>query len=237
MVLYNSQFTATSSSQLYPAVRAVTVYYPVAQTQLRQSQAERSETRAELHTPEQATVIIQVSRMEGWKGHTLHLEALSLLKDLPGWVCWQVGGAQRPSENQYLEDLKRKAAQLGIAERVRFLDQRSDVARLLAAADVFCQPNIVGEPFGIVFIEALYARLPVVTTDIGGGREIVNDSCGVLVPVGDAPALEASLRGLIQDHTLRARLGNAGPTRAHQLCDPKVRMEQFREALDSNNKL
>jgi glycosyltransferase involved in cell wall biosynthesis len=216
---------------LHAGVRAETLYYPVTPPELSYSEAVAEVTRAEFGTAVNATVIIQVSRMEAWKGHALHLEALGLLKDLPDWVCWQVGGAQRPTETQYLDELKRTAARLGIAERVRFLDQRSDVARLLAAADIFCQPNTVGEPFGIVFIEALNARLPVVTTNIGGAREIVNDSCGVLVPPGDASSLAAALRQLIENKTERDRLGSAGPSRASELCDPAAQLMQFHQAL------
>jgi len=55
--------------------------------------------------------------------------------------------------------------------RVRFVGERLDVARILAAADIFCQPNIEAEPFGIVFIEALYAGLPVVASASGGALE------------------------------------------------------------------
>ena len=57
------------------------------------------------------------------------------------------------------------------------------------AADIHCQPNTAPEPFGLVFVEALYAGLPVVTTALGGALEILTDACGVLVPAGDAPAL------------------------------------------------
>lgn len=230
-VLCNSQFTAATLSQLYPGARSEVVYCPVAPPQLRYSEADRSKTRAELQTLYDATVIIQVSRTEAWKGHAVHLEALGLLKDLPGWICWQVGGAQRPGEVQYLAELKKSATRLGISDRVRFLNQRTDVARLLGAADIFCQPNTAGEPFGIVFIEALSAQLPVVTTDIGGAREIVDASCGVLVPPGDPTALAASLRMLIQDPTLRVRLGAAGPERARKLCDPLTQMGRLNELL------
>jgi glycosyltransferase involved in cell wall biosynthesis len=236
MLLANSNFTAATSAQLYAGFRAETIYCPVAPPERDPAASDRRETRAQLQTPADSIAIIQVSRMEAWKGHALHLEALSLLKDLPGWVCWQVGGAQRPSEIQYLNELKRTAARLGIAERVRFLDQRSDVARLLAAADIFCQPNIAPEPFGIVFIEALYAKLPVITSDIGGAREIVDDSCGVLVPPGDACALAESLRRLITDQTKRMRLGTAGPDRAQQLCDPATQLSEFHYALGSVNR-
>jgi glycosyltransferase involved in cell wall biosynthesis len=231
VVLCNSQFTAATLSQLYPRTKSETLYYPVAPQKLGYSETDIKDTRTELQTPLDATVIIQVSRMETLKGHLLHLEALSLIKDLPDWVCWQVGGAQRPDEVQYLAELKLAAARLGIAERVRFLNERSDVERLLAAADIYCQPNLDPESFGISFIEALYAQLPVVTSNIGGAREILDDSCGMLVPPGDAPAVATALRLLSQDQALRLSMGTAGPQRALALCDPAARLNQFHEAL------
>ncbi len=232
--LCNSEFTAATLSQLYPRVPAQTFYYPVSSTEQPQySEADINLTREELQTPTDAVVLIQVSRMESWKGHALHLEALSLLKDVPGWICWQVGGAQRPGEEKYLQELKALAHRKGIAERVRFLGERSDVANLLAAADIFCQPNTQPEPFGIVFIEALYARLPVVATSIGGAREIVDDSCGVLVEPDNARALAEALRRLIQERAVRVHLSAGGQARARELCDPSAQMARFREALRS----
>jgi glycosyltransferase involved in cell wall biosynthesis len=235
LVLCNSNFTASTASLLFPEVRTKTIYCPVAPSTPESLDAIRDtirkETRAELNTSAAATVIIQVSRMEAGKGQPQHLEALSLLKDLPNWVCWQVGGAQRPSETEYFDELNRQAARLGIVERLRFLGQRSDVPRLLAAADVYCQPNSGAESFGITFIEALYAGLPVVTTALGGVAEIVDDSCGVLVPVADAAALSAVLRRLITSEAERTKLGSAGPARAQRLCDPEKQLAEFRSAL------
>ena len=74
-------------------------------------------------------------------------------------------------------ELKAIADRGGVADRVRFLGQRSDVPRLMAAADVFCQPNAGPEPFGVVFVEALYAGLPVVTSAFGGAVEVVERPC------------------------------------------------------------
>src|ERR1700674_4123446 len=152
--------------------------------------------------------------MEEWKGHRLHLKALARLAGVPGWTCWMVGGAQRPHEVRYLEALRAESVALGIGPRVNFLGQRSDGARLLAAADIHCQPNTGPEPFGITFIEALYAGLPVVTTAIGGALEIVDGSCGMLVQRDDPATLAVALRELIENCELRARLGAAGPVRA-----------------------
>jgi glycosyltransferase involved in cell wall biosynthesis len=170
--------------------------------------------------------------MEAWKGQAVLLEALGVLRDRPGWTLWQVGGAQRKREGRYLQSLRESAERLGIADRVRFLGQRSDVAALLGAADVFCQPNLAPEPFGISFIEAMSAGLPVVTSAAGGALEIIDASCGLLVPAGDARALAAALERLMQDPAERERLGRAGTRRAAELCDPTVQTRRFAELME-----
>ena len=229
LVLCNSQFTAAASPKMFPRVRSEVVYCPTAPPKRDYSKADRSTTRAELQTSDDAVVIIQASRMEAWKGHGLHIEALSAMKDLPNWICWQLGGAQRPIEIEYLAGLKRKATRLGIGDRVRFLGQRADVEELLAAADIYCQPNMDPEPFGIALIEALYSRLPVVTTAIGGACEIVDETCGLLVPQNDVSALAKALTLLIENRLLRLDLGAAGPGRARELCDSEVQMQRLQE--------
>ena len=183
--------------------------------------------------PDAPIVIVQVSRMEAWKGQRVLLEALARLRDVPEWECWFVGGAQRPAEARYVETLQTTAAALEIADRVRFLGQRSDVSELLTSADIFCQANIEPEAFGISFVEAMYAGLPVVTSSMGGPLEIVDDTCGVLVPPDDAPALASALTGLLNNRAARERLGRSGAARATALCDPATQMRQIAAVLES----
>jgi glycosyltransferase involved in cell wall biosynthesis len=97
----------------------------------------------------------------------------------------------------------------------------------MQAADVHCQPNSGPEPFGLAFVEALYASLPVITTDMGGAAEIVTRDCGVLVPPGDPAALRAALQTLVGNAGLRRALGVAGPARAAALCDPTKQLAQL----------
>jgi glycosyltransferase involved in cell wall biosynthesis len=176
-------------------------------------------------------VIVQVARMEPWKGHAVLLDALGGLRDRPDWSCRVVGGAQRPHEQQYMESLRARAARLGIADRVEFLGERRDVRRLLADSDIYCQPNIEPEAFGISFIEAMAAGLPVVTSAIGGAKEIVDETCGVLVPPRDSALLAAALTALIQNRGQRERLGANGPARARALCEPAKQMLQISNIL------
>ena len=230
----NSHYTARSLGSLYPRARAEVVYCPVELPDLSayRTPESRAAVRAELDTPSDAAVIIQVSRMEAWKGQEAHLDALKVLEGVGDWVCWFVGGAQRAAEVRYVRALMNRAERLGIAGRVRFVGQRADVPRLLAAADIFCQPNTEPEPFGLVFIEALRSRLPVVATDLGGAREIVEENCGMLIPREDIAALSDSLRTLIDNPALRARLGERGPGRARALCDPAAQVSRLHEVLE-----
>jgi glycosyltransferase involved in cell wall biosynthesis len=232
LVIGNSCFTKGTVSLLFPNTPCRVIYYPVLSRQGQNGEGCREEVRRELGASKDMVAIIQVSRMEAWKGHQLHLEALAKLKDDPRWVCWMVGGAQRPVEQEYMQAMQQKARDLGIGERVRFLGQRSDVPRLLAGADIFSQPNLGAEPFGIVFIEALSAGLPVVTTAMGGPQEIINASCGMVVPPEEPELLAASLEQLIDSAPLRFKLGQGGPERARELCDPGKRIPELCDALE-----
>jgi glycosyltransferase involved in cell wall biosynthesis len=225
VAIATSRYAETGLANIFPEVPHAVIYPPVALTASTPSQQSRSTLRTELGADDRTVVIIQVSRMEAWKGHSSHLRALVRLKQLPTpWVCWMVGGAQRPSEQKYLAQLMRLAEELGIGDRVRFLGQRSDVPDLLAAADIFCQPNQTPEPFGIAFVEALWAGRPVIAAALGGALEIIDESCGVLIPPGDVDRLADSLQRMIEHPEFRERLEHAGAPRAILLCDPTRQM-------------
>ena len=231
LVICNSRYTADSIKLLYPDVPAIVLTYPIDTNATILHARERAVLRQELGTPDEATVLIQVSRMEAWKGHAVVVEALGRLRALPGWVWWVVGGAQRPEEAAYVDGLVAATRRLGIEDRVRWVGERHDVRRLLAAADVHCQANVAPEPFGIAYVEALSAGLPVVASRAGGVLEIVDDSCGVLVPPGDSQALAAALERLIVDRPFRARLAAGAPVRARYLSDPARQMSKLAGVL------
>jgi glycosyltransferase involved in cell wall biosynthesis len=232
LAICNSRYTAGTLARLYPDVRSVAIYAPLRLANGSTAAGEdRRGIRASLQTPEDAVVVMQASRSEWWKGHTLMVDALARLRELPGWVWWLAGGAQRPVEAAFLESIRARAAEKGIADRVRWLGERDDVPRLLSAADIYCQPNLAPEPFGISLVEALAAALPVVTTRMGGAIEIVDEECGALVNPNDPAALAATLSMLITDEAGRARRAAAGPARARHLCDPALQLDRLHHAL------
>ena len=174
-------------------------------------------------------VILMASRFERVEGPLTLLEAAAELRG--DWTIWMAGGVQRTNEEPLAQELRAFVRARGLEDRVRFLGERRDVPRLLRGADILCQPNLAPEPFGIMFVEALYAGLPVVTSDIGGAREIVTPKCGVLLPPGDVAALRAALQMLVDDPDRRQALGAAGPARATLLCDPATQIQRLERAL------
>jgi len=219
LVICNSRFTATTLPMLYPKVQSTVVYAPVPNAVPLRAESRRA-IRAELETADDAVVIVTACRSERWKGHSRLVEALAGLTDMPKWIWWQAGGVQRSPEEEYIRGVKQAARRSGVFDRVRWLGERHDVSALLASADLYCQPNLEPEPFGMVFVEALAAGLPVVTSALGGALEIVDESCGRLVAADDRAALAATLRTLIDDRELRAQLAAAAPGQARRLCDP-----------------
>jgi glycosyltransferase involved in cell wall biosynthesis len=142
------------------------------------------------------------------KGLDVLLDALARLPETtPRAQLWIAGdGPERAA-------LERRAEDLGLADRVRFLGPRSDAADLLAACDLFVLPSRL-EGLGVAALEAMAAARPVVASRVGGLAEaVVEGRTGLLVPPDDPAALCAALGRVLEDEALRARLGAAGPGR------------------------
>ena len=226
LVLANSRFTSTSAAAAYPSARVVVVYPPVSPPA-----ADETVTGPLPAGPADAAVILVACRIESLKGHALLLEALARMRTRRDWSCWIAGGAYGPAGEALLSRLRRDAGGLRPAGRVHFLGERDDVPALLRRASLLCQPNTGPEAFGVVFVEALWRGVPVVTSRLGGAPEIVDETCGILLPPGDAPALAAALTRLVDDPDAARRLGAAGPARARTLCDPAQQMRALANAL------
>ncbi len=103
-----------------------------------------------------------------------------------------------------------------VADRLEVLGPVDDPtkAAALRSVDVFCAPNLRGESFGMVLIEAMAAGTPVVASDLDAFRAVLGPGAGVVVPTGDAGALAVELAALLDDPARRAALSAAGAARA-----------------------
>ena len=172
-----------------------------------------SRLRKELN-PEGQPVVAIFGRLARWKGQDVLLRASEKVRDLTIWI---VGDALFTGDDRaYADELREHAKKLG--SRVRFLGFRSDIPALMRAADIVAHCSVSAEPFGRVIVEAMLARKPVVATQAGGPKEIVeNGATGILTPTGDAEALAQALGKLIASPALRESMGQKGRARAEKL--------------------
>lgn len=163
-------------------------------------------------------LVLTPARLDVQKGHRVLFEAI---REVPDALFLLAG------EGPEREALEALAEELGIAERVRFLGRREDVPELLAACDVFALPSLY-EGSSLAVLEAMAARIPVVSSAIGGTDELIEDGrSGLLVPPGDAEALAAALRRVLGDEELRRGLA----ARARERVEEGLTREQMAERV------
>jgi glycosyltransferase involved in cell wall biosynthesis len=232
VVVCNSRFSQAQAARWLPNIPVQVAYCPVSAPAPPEHGARRA-FRHRLGVDDDRPVIAMSARAEAWKGHRVLIDACARLKGGPDWNCWLVGGAQRDSEASYIDDLRRLIENAGLATRVQLLGARDDARLVVAAADIYCQPNLEPEPFGLSLVEAMYAGLPVVTSASGGAVEIVDQTCGVLTAPGDVDGVSHALAELIADTPRRERLGQSGRRRAAALCAPDLQLPHIERVLAS----
>jgi glycosyltransferase involved in cell wall biosynthesis len=186
-------------ARIVPENRLVTVYNgtPDVPAQLR---ADPSRSPARL---------VMVARFEAQKDHATLLHALAGLKDQP-WEADLIG------EGPLRASMESLAAGLGIADRIHFLGQRTDVDQILSQAQISLLITN-WEGFPITILEAMRAGLPVVASSVAGNGEAISEgTTGFLVPRGDAVAVRDRVGRLLTDPGLRARMGSNGRARYQQ---------------------
>jgi glycosyltransferase involved in cell wall biosynthesis len=171
--------------------------------------------RREFGVPTDAPLLVSVSRLFRQKGQPELLRALARVRrDLPDVRLLIVGrDAFGAHGGSFTEELKTLARELGVADRVVFTGERSDIPRMMSACDVFALPSLE-EPFGLVFLEAMAMQRPVVALGDGGTPEVVEHGrSGLLSRAGDIDALSDNIVTLLKDRELRARFGAYGRAR------------------------
>jgi glycosyltransferase involved in cell wall biosynthesis len=155
---------------------------------------DRAEARQRAGLEADAEIVLFVGWLSPTKGLAELMDAFIGLRDSRPKLRLALIG-----EGSYEEDIQQKAQAAGIMDRLLLPGRMSseEVARWMAACDVFCLPSY-SEGCPNVVVEALASGRPVVATDVGGIPELVDERCGLLVPAKDTAklqdALDASLR-------------------------------------------
>ena len=173
--------------------------------------AARQRLRAELKLPPDAQILGAVCRLVDGKGIPYALEALRRIRaDFPRAHLVIAGDGEKARE------LRRLASMLGIADRVCWLGWREDAADLMAAFDIFLLPSL-HEGFGLVLLEAMSRRVPIIASRVGAITEIVVDGeTGILVEARNVDQLAKAMARLLKDRALRKYMGLLGAARLEE---------------------
>lgn len=178
--------------------------------------------------PTEAPTVFFLGRHEPRKGLEVLLEAVAHLPaDTRVWVA---------GTGPQTADLRARFADPRIEWLGRIDDCERD--RRMRAASVFCAPSLGGESFGVILLEAMAAQTPVVASSIPGYAKVSrhgDELAAVLVEPGDAVALGAALRRVIEQPDLAQQMRHAGERRAatfdlERLCD--VYLDIYREVRE-----
>jgi len=154
--------------------------------------------------PADRRAILFVGRHEERKGLGVLLDAFAELER--DAVLWVAGDGPETAELR-----ARNVPNVEWLGRVPF----DELTRRMQAASVFCAPSLYGESFGVVLVEAMAARTPIVACDIPGYRDVArSDREAVLVPPADPAGLRLGLRRVLDDPSVAEQLVEAGTVRA-----------------------
>ena len=163
-----------------------------------------------LPTGDDAPVVLgSISTLTRQKGLPVLLEAASMLSRMQkSFVLLIVG------DGPMRKELEQQAQSLGIADRVHFLGWVPNAARqVLHLFDIFCQSSL-WEANSIVLLEAMSAGVPIVTTNVGESRHVIDDGTdGRVVPPNDANSLADAMASLIDNSARRRAMGQSAASR------------------------
>jgi glycosyltransferase involved in cell wall biosynthesis len=174
-------------SHLFGSDKVEVMYIGIAAPEVTRS---RADVLNELGVGEDTPLVVTVARLARQKSLDVLLDAIA---KLPGVILAIVGDGPLRGE------LEAHCIRLGVTDRVRFLGHKEGVGDYVAAADCFALSSS-WEARSLAAQEAILLRIPLVTTDVGGMGEIVTDRVsGRLTPAGDADALGAAIRDVLDD--------------------------------------
>jgi glycosyltransferase involved in cell wall biosynthesis len=165
------------------------------------------------------------------KGQIVSVEALAKIST-PAVKLWICGDIQAEAGRPYKELLQRRVNELGLEQRVSFLGWRTDVPRVMAAADVVILPS-QQESFGLTLVEGMALGKPCIGTTRGGVPEIIADGATGLVREPTAEAFAEAMELLSRSSELREKMGNESIRRVNELFSLARQASKLTDALDA----
>ena len=194
-----------------------------------------SAMRSEFGIGKEEFVILCASRFAHDKGHGFLIESLSELKKMTivKFKCVLAG------DGPLLPAVKKQVCGLGLDNEIIFAGFREDIKNLFYGSDLYVNSS-EHEALSFLILEALASGLPVIATDMGGNRDIINNEtgCGMLVEYGNSREMAGAILKVMEDRALRQNLSeNAFKTVKERFNLDKVAENTYNLYMDSIKKV
>lgn len=183
-------------------------------------------TSTNLHWNTNVPSIIFIGEIHSRKGLNVLFDAIAGLNRRVNMILY--GGGDK----DYLEHLREKADKLGIAEQVFFEGYYRYAAQMIQFCDLLVLPAVAYESFGMVLLEAMYWKKPVICSDYGGMKEIViQKETGLIVAAGDSGALQDAIQYILDNPAHAKQMGVNGYKRLKEHFDIKLAVARYHQLI------
>jgi len=231
-IVYNSNATRDTwvSAHASLASKSVVVWNGIKRTTELAASAGQG-FRDQIGVARGEVLVALVGRINRWKGQETFVDAATLL-----WaqgfrnIRYLILGGAPPSQDYYRDRLLARIHKSPAVDMFVVLEFREDVWTVWDAVDIAVVPSIDPEPFGMVALEAMTAKKPVIAAAHGGLTDIVkHDETGLLITPCDISSLAESIKALAHDAHRRTTLGERGFVRAQNQFSLERFVESFQD--------
>ena len=173
-------------------------------------------------------IFTSISRIIPYKGHILLIELFDVLFKKNNKIQLQIVGDTLPQYQKYLDHLKLNIKKKGIEDRIMFLGFRNDISYILSNSNFLIHTPISPDPFPTVIFEAIKSKTPVITNNLGGAHEILNNGKNGLIINNDM--IESSVE-LIMSYMENQELKNKNVKDAFDYVCNKFSLEKFKSKI------
>ena len=217
---------------LYPEMRSkiITVHNGIDTTKFESqllsfSVTDREQYRKEIFKTDGETPIVTcVAELHPRKGINYLLEAAKEFAEKKEQIKFIIvgGGEEKDTYEKYIRNHQ-------LEEYVELLGRRHDIPQILKSSDIFILPSL-NEAFGLVLLEAMIAKLPIVATNNGGIPEIIEDGKnGILVPPKDSEMIAKAIQKLLASASIRKTIGEKNYTDVRKRFEVKDMVKKTEE--------
>lgn len=172
-------------------------------------------------------------RINRWKGQKLLVDAALIVHERFPEAIFHIAGDAYLGEEYLEKDLQEYIDKKGLTDTVFLLGQVTNMCQFYSSLDIFVLPSTQPEPFGLVVIEAMEFSLPVIATNHGGPKEIIDNGVdGYLVDHNNCFDLAHKLMELLSDEEKRKKMGKLAKDKKRRLFSVTTMVEGIEAVFD-----